>query len=401
MKNLKRMLALIMSLTLLGGIVGCTKEGKEPGETEPLTREDTTATETVLETETETESRTEAETDAPVSPEEARLNELLANKTKLHFDENGEFRVMVVSDLHMNNGGMDVSDLKVFKKMVAKEDPDLIIFNGDNVVDSNVKTISNFRITLKALTDFLERDNRYWMLVYGNHDGEIGISKEEQQAHYESYDHCLAKAGDAEVAGVGNYVIPVYGSTPETADVVKFAVWGIDSGDYLTADEKATLFPTGTNIFPDYGGTDYDYIRHSQIQWYIEASDLLKANNGGEPVYGMMAFHIPLQETYLAWVNRDGLEWTGVKKEPVAASGFNSGLYEVLRARGDVKMIVNGHDHINDFMVNYGGIKLCYSSKITTVYYHDLDILGVRMCVINESDPADVQTYMSYVKNLE
>jgi hypothetical protein len=308
---------------------------------------------------------------------------------------------MVISDMHINRGGMKPSDLKVIQKMVAKEDPDLIIFCGDNVVDSNVKYMKNFEICLRKLTDFLEEDDRYWIHVYGNHDGEIGISKEEQQAHYESYDHCLSKAGDADVAGVGNYVIPVYGSTEDTADVVKFAVWGLDSGDYLTEEEEAALFPKGTNIFPDYGGTDYDYIRHSQIQWYIESSDLLKANNGGEPVYGLMAFHIPLQETYLAWVNRDGLTWNGVKNEPVAASGFNSGLYEVLRARGDIKAVANGHDHINDFMVEYGGIKLCYCSRINTEYYYDESILGVRMFVVEESDPSDVQTYMSYVKDLE
>ena len=38
--------------------------------------------------------------------------------TKLYFDENGEFRIMVISDMHINRGGMKPSDLKVIQKMV-------------------------------------------------------------------------------------------------------------------------------------------------------------------------------------------------------------------------------------------------------------------------------------------
>ena len=110
-----------------------------------------------------------------------------------------------------------------------------------------------------------------------------------------------------------------------------------------------------------------------------------------------MAFHIPLQESWTAWQNREALGYTGEKREDICASPINSGLFSAIHMRGDVKAIINGHDHINDFMVNYGGVKLCYGSSFTKNAYSHADMHGSRVFVIKESNPADIETYMSYL----
>ena len=110
-----------------------------------------------------------------------------------------------------------------------------------------------------------------------------------------------------------------------------------------------------------------------------------------------MAFHIPLQESYVAWRNRKNLESTGSKLEDVCASPYNIGFFEVLRNYGDIKAVVNGHDHTNDFMVNYAGIKLCYATTVTNTAYGGNK--GARVFVINESNPAQVDTYISYLSS--
>ena len=380
--NMRKPLLWFLCLTMLLScmLVGCDKAPDEPADSDTVAQ--TTAAETL-----------------PAEPtEEDRLNEILANKTKLRFDENGQFKIMILADTHIPGGGMPIEDLKNVKKLVEREDPDLIIFTGDNVVDSSLQSEKRFRIALMSITEYLESQEIYWMHVFGNHDGEMKFPLAEQQKVYESYDHCLSKAGDENITGIGNYVVPLYGSSDDT---VKFAIWGLDSGDYPTAEERAELFPSGVSSFKGFDSTAYDFIHYDQIEWYRETSKLLQSCNGGEVVPGLMAFHIPLQETYTAWENREGLEWTGVKKDPVCSGAYNTGLFEVIRNRGDIKAIINGHDHINDFMVNYCGIKMCYASTISTSTYNDQDMMGTRFFVINEENPADIQTYMVYLSELE
>ena len=393
--NMKKSLLWVLCVTLLLSclMVGCDQAPDDPADTDASNQ--TTA---VTVAQTDAEETTEAQTEAPAPTDQDILNEILANKTQLRFNEDGQFKIMILADTHIPASGMPAHVLKSVKKLVEREDPDFIIFTGDNVVDSGIKTEKQFNIALRNITKYLEEQGIYWMHVYGNHDGEMGLTLEEQQKIYESFEHCLSKSGDENITGIGNYVIPLYGSKDDT---VKFAIWGLDSGDYPTAEEKAELFPSGVTSFKGFDSTAYDFIHYDQIEWYKETSELLQSCNGGEVVPGLMAFHIPLQETYTAWENREGLEWTGVKRDPVCSGAYNTGLFEVVRNRGDIKAIINGHDHINDFMVNYCGIKMCYASTITTTTYYNEDMMGTRFFVLNEENPADIQTYMVYLSELE
>ena len=331
-----------------------------------------------------------------VSPEEEKLNHLLECKATLRFAENGEFRILVLSDLHIPAGGIPEKGMVHVRNIVEKEKPDLIILDGDNIVDNTIATEEAFKTALDSVASYFETRGIYWMHVFGNHDVEMGVSLEQQQAIYESYDHCLSRDPDKEITGVGNYVIPVYGST---GDEVKFAVWGIDSNSYLSAEEKALLFPLNASGFSGYTKTMYDYIHYDQIEWYRNTSELMESQFG-QKIPGLMVFHIPLQESYAAWRNHKPMEeWSGSKLEDVCASAYNPGFFDVLRNRGDVKVVVNGHDHSNDFMVKYAGIKLCYASTVSTTTYGGPT--GARVLVINESNPSNVDTYISYLRDIE
>jgi len=301
--------------------------------------------------------------------------------------------VLVFADLHLNSSGLSDYMKDCIKTLVEREEPDLIILTGDNVADKSIISDKVFRRTLQEAMEYVESRKIPWMHVYGNHDSEGIYTREQQQKVYESFEYCLSKAG-GELTGVGNYLLPIYASK---GDEVKFVVWGLDSGDYMSDKDRAKLCPV-TSTFGGYTGTNYDYIHGDQIEWYVAASRLLEEYNGGKVIPGLMAFHIPLQESHTAWMNRTALEWTGEMREPVCASAYNSGLFAAMMARGDVKAVVNGHDHINDFMVEYGGIKLCYSSSFSTNTYNNEDMHGARVFVINENDPADIETYMSYIQ---
>ena len=43
----------------------------------------------------------------------------------------------------------------------------------------------------------------------------------------------------------------------------------------------------------------------------------------------------------------------GQKLENISAPTVNAGLFEAIRERGDVSLVIHGHDHINDFATEY------------------------------------------------
>ena len=387
-KTLVRLLTLVLAMTI--GIVGCVKESA-------TTPSDTTPAQTTSAT-----TDSDSQDTSPITPDESVEQELtgvdigdtLNSKIKLHFNSNGEFKVLILADMHLRSSGLPEYMGESLETLINREDPDLIIMTGDNVADKSIKTAEAFEKTLRQVVDYIEERQIPWMHVYGNHDSEGSFSRESQQAVYESFEYCISKTGE-DLTGVGNYVIPLYASD---SDELKFAFWGIDSGAYMSAADAAELSPI-KSTFGGYSDIKYDYIHEDQIEWYLNTSKLLEEYNNGKKVPGLMAFHIPLQETWTAWENRDGLEFTGEKRDPICSSSYNSGLFAALRMRGDIKAVVNGHDHINDFMVNYGGVKLCYSPSFTTTAYSNQDMHGSRVFVINESNPSDVKTYVSYVED--
>ena len=325
--------------------------------------------------------------DAAADKEEAgRANPWTEPKHPLRFDENGEFRILVFSDIH--GGGAKISNLAKtnIALLVGREDPDLVLLDGDNTW--GLKDEKTLRSCVGDIVEAIEERHIPWAHVYGNHDAESNnVKKEVQQQIYESFEYCVSEAGDPSLPGVGNYVLPVYSADGSR---VLFDIWALDSGQYITAEERVALEPVG-GIFQGYANSSYDYIRPSQIAWYRETSTAIEDYCGAK-IPGLMAFHIPLQETYAAWVNRSELEHTGEKREAVCASEINSGLFAALLERGDVRAVVNGHDHVNDYMVNYGGIKLCYCSTVSETGYCDMDMLGARVFMIREDDPAVGQT---------
>ena len=397
---MKKLLCLVLMLTALilvscGGADTTTANSQS---TIPTTTAATPATtpkaeESVM---TTTAVTTTAKTPLTTTSE---LDALLANKTKLTFGDDGEFRVLCLADLHLYRNRTEEVLVNV-KTIVEREKPDLIILLGDVVTDANILNEAQFKATLGGVADYFEENDIYWMHVYGNHDTEVigmpnkPLNTAVQQKIYESYPHCLSKAGDEAISGVGNYIVPLYGKDDE----LKFVFWGMDSGSYISAEDKNALFGDNQSGYIGLNQTtvQYAHLQYDQVEWYLKVSRMLEEESSGL-VPGLMAMHIPLQEIYTAWENRSKLEWTGQKNEYVSAGCHNVGFYEAMRYRGDIKSCVFGHDHINDYMVNYGGIKLAFCSNLSKLTYYQEDMMGARVYVIKESEPENLQTYISYL----
>lgn len=116
---------------------------------------------------------------------------------------------------------------------------------------------------------------------------------------------------------------------------------------------------------------------------------------------GLMFFHIPLPEFHQTWEHRENHDVLGEKNEDVAAAIFNSGLFGEVKDRGDVVGIFAGHDHVNDFVGDYFGVRLGYSANAGFGTY-GLDgenpdrLRGARVFRVPEDDPGSFDTFMVY-----
>ena len=329
------------------------------------------------------------------------VTEALDTKQTLRFNEDGSFKILVFSDLQEEYPIKDET-LEYMNKMLDNEKPDLVLFTGDNHC-GRITNKSTMKKYLSQMAEPMESRQIPWAQVYGNHveggyNYDCGISKEFQQELFETFDYNVSKAGT--VTGSGNYVIPVLRSD---SDEIAYNVFCFDSHDYMYkhGDHK---FGDGFEefCFPStlYTGNKYDVIQFDQIKWYWDTSVALEKYNG-KAIPAMMMFHIPLIEMKYISDNPNKTGFEGYKGDPISAPEINSGLFWALYERGDVKLIVNGHDHLNTFQGEYMGVPMAYAGSSGGVEYNSSDSKGVRIVEINQDDADNFETYMVFTKNLD
>ena len=331
---------------------------------------------------------------------ETPIESLMETKLPLRCRADGKFRLLVLSDLH---GGVGCSEQMFtgIEETVAAVKPDLVLLNGDTAGPGriHVETPEQLGALLDRAAAPMESRGIPWCHVFGNHDDNFGVSNAEAQKVYESYAHCVSKAGESFMSGVGNYVLPVYSHSGEA---VVGAVWGFDSHSGMAEFSREFGLPEDTRyVLPQHAfqGRGYDTLHVNQVLWYYTASIRLE-QYCGKKVPGVMCFHIPLPEFVLCCRNRDETDFEGSEGENVGCGEMNSGVFQAILERGDVKAVCCGHDHINDFSAVYCGVKLCYDGGMDYDAYQRDEIRGGRVFEFDENDPQNIRTYMAHVKDI-
>ncbi|KAJ6710206.1 hypothetical protein OIU74_011152 [Salix koriyanagi] len=277
---------------------------------------------------------------------------VLGVKQELRFRKNGEFKILQVADMHYGDGKttscLDVfpnqtptcSDLNTtafVERMIRAENPDFIVFTGDNIFGFDATDAAN---SLSAAFQPAIASNIPWAAVLGNHDQESTLSREGVMKHIVGLTNTLSQVNPAEahiIDGFGNYNLEIggiKGSQFENKSALN--LYFLDSGDYSTVP-----------AIPGYG-----WIKPSQQLWFQRTSAKLRraymrqpeAQKGPAP--GLVYFHIPLPE----FASFDSSNFTGVRQEGISSASVNSGFFTTMVEAGDVKAVFIGHDHLNDFL---------------------------------------------------
>ena len=293
----------------------------------------------------------------------------IAQPNALKFNANHKFKIVQFTDIHWKYGNPASDEAgERMAEVLDAEKPDLVVFTGDVIFAKPAREGLD-----KALEATITRGIPF-AVTWGNHDDEQDLSRKELS------EHIATKAGNLTstvegISGVTNYTLSVK-STDGKRDAAVLYIF--DSNSYSPIKKVK----------------GYDWIKHDQVEWYRQTSKAFTAANDGKPLPALAFFHIPLPEFHEAAQNESAY-FVGTRKEKACAPEINTGLAAAMLEAGDVMGVFVGHDHVNDYVVDWRGILLGYGRFTggATVYHDIPEGNGARVIELTE-DSRTIKTWI-------
>ncbi len=320
---------------------------------------------------------------------------------------NGKFRIMQIADVQDTQRTSDAT-VRFIREALKKSQPDLVVFTGDQVKGYGFNLMggdNKKKVTecINKLLTPLDETGIPFTFVFGNHDDQaFSISKKEQLEIYSSHENCVAYNADDEIDGYCNHNLEIKGEDGKT----KLNVYLMDS---LTATLDGTC----------------DHVHENQLEWYKNTREKLKEENG-DYVPSVVFQHIPVNEIYELLMEvpkgtpnsaQGYRQWEGkfftVNPERVqvddrtfigetpSVPNENGGQFDAMNEKGDVFLMLFGHDHNNSFIGEYKGMKMGYTQGCGFNVYGPGKKRGVRLIDFTEENPADFVSTTLTVEDLE
>lgn len=286
----------------------------------------------------------------------------LASSASLRFRPDGSFKIVQFADLHFGEGEdvnwgpeQDSKSTSVMKSVILAESPDLVIFSGDQLTGNNIRdnATAYWSQVVAVCADF----NIPWAIVFGNHDdAALEVSSQvsstthrvELMAFDQTFPLSLSRAGPANVTGVSNYDLDIWGPLGE-----EYAPWA-----------RLYLFDSG-------GGSLPEVVDQTQADWYTQSSTSAASRWGplsAASWTSLVFVHIPLPEyssvftssSCVGTISDDGVTPVAAPSPLIAALVMETSPPTAPTARA----VFVGHDHGNDWCCPYQQSNSSSSSRI-------------------------------------
>ena len=293
----------------------------------------------------------------------------IAQPNALKFNANHKFKIVQFTDIHWKYGNPASDEAgERMAEVLDAEKPDLVVFTGDLIFAKPAREGLD-----KALEATITRGIPF-AVTWGNHDDEQDLNRKELSAHVATKAGNLTSTVEG-ISGVTNYTLSVK-STDGKRDAAVLYIF--DSNSYSPIKKVK----------------GYDWIKHDQVEWYRQTSKAFTAANNGKPLPALAFFHIPLPEFHEAAQNESAY-FVGTRKEKACAPEINTGLAAAMLEAGDVMGVFVGHDHVNDYVVDWRGILLGYGRFTggATVYHDIPEGNGARVIELTE-DSRTIKTWI-------
>ncbi len=311
--------------------------------------------------------------------------------------KDGKLKVLQISDLQ-DTKCTSVDTLRFMADAVAKIKPDLIVFTGDQLDVVGLwgkgdKAKVNVKTAIKRLFGVFEKFDIPYVLTFGNHDCETGVSNEEQAKIYAEFKNCICFDDfDDGRPDAATFNVPVLSS-----DSSKVAL-----NFYIMDSHTKT------------SGVGYEGVNDAQLEWYKNVGESLKKENDGKAVPSMVFQHIPVsnimelfkevkkgskgaQCDYVKgnsryWVLDDEKVFDKFSYGETPSMTLGTKQFDTMKAEGDVFAMYFGHDHYNSFAGKVNGIDLGYCPGAGYNCYGNKE----RNVRVFEFEEADVKAYKTY-----
>lgn len=308
---------------------------------------------------------------------------------KINF-KNGKLTVLQISDAQ-DTQWVRKSMVAMLEKACDKVNPDLIVFTGDNILGNHLcdkrfgsgkRKLSRpkeYKILKTALNHVLrlpEQREIPFSVIFGNHDDRNSFTKDEQGDIFRAYKMNRGFENTGKLCGT--YRLPAYSSNG-TEKILDFYM--IDTAYYDRENDKCL-----------------EEITPEVVEWFKNETKKAEAEGKAD---ALMFMHIPLEQV-CGFVGQNGDDrrnvWLkngciGTAGEAVSPINEDNGFYDAVLENGNVKMIVSGHDHTNNFIGEKDGIKFVATPAASFRCYGSKNSRGVRVFEIYENKPDEIYTY--------
>lgn len=310
----------------------------------------------------------------------------------LRFNDDGTFKILQINDTQDVGKGVNEKMVKFIEAALDKEQPDLVVFVGDQLSDAYpFGTKEDMIIAVDNIIAPVQERNIPFLVTLGNHDHDHFdvFSKADQFTAYSSYDCCINPTDGWDEFTVN---VPVY-----TADGEDIAM---------------SVFMMNTHNKAETGG--YSGVVAGQNDWYKQVSADLASMNGGESVPSILFQHIPPKEIYSLFreceYNEDGAffsrrdnKWykldenkaQGDVGEAPCSEDFDNitGQYQSWLETGNIMGAFFAHDHVNNFVgTTDDGIVMGYNGGTGFRAYGVGGDRSMRVYEFNEDDVENYET---------
>lgn len=254
--------------------------------------------------------------------------------------------ILQITDVHIrNNAEEDQRAFNTITELIEKTNPDMIVVTGD--ITSEKDNESAF----KTFGNFIETFEIPWYFVFGNHDAEGNWSKQQLSDYLLSLKYCQYEIGPEMQNSASGYAC--------------------QGNYYVNLKDKngkvyQTLFMMDSNMYAAEGG--YDNFHDDQIEWYRNTVVQIAEDVNGDSskvVPSLAFFHIPMQEFITGYDEAKATQsvLTGRRREEECPGVNPDMMFETMVELGSTKGVFVGHDHMNDYSVEYQGIRLTYANS--------------------------------------
>jgi len=291
-----------------------------------------------------------------------------ADSYMLEMDYRKDFTILQLTDIHIGNKDDRRKHYDYMDLIIDDADADMIVISGD------IFTFATKNVA-KEFFEYIDSHEIYWTVTFGNHDEQCYFSIDWLTGYLNNFgSYCLFKdIQDDDVYGNANFAINL-----------------MKDGNIK---EQVIILDSNRYNFGEYVG--YDYIKDSQVAWYENLVSRTTQLSGGKTVPSVMFFHIPLPEWNDAWdaAQEGSPEATllcGEKRENVCCPDINSGLFDSVLKMGSTNGIFVGHDHKNNFSIDYKGVVLGYGITSTDRIYYEKGIIGGLTLTFKDDGTFDI-----------